>query len=68
LNKFVTVNGSSTEWEKRMTVQQLLDRIDYSHRLFVVKMNGRIVKKELYSSLAVPEDAHLEVFPLVSGG
>ncbi len=66
--KTVTVNGHTVEWEDQMTIQRLLEKIKFSHRLFIVKMNNRIIKKELYSTQIVPENAHLTILRLVAGG
>jgi len=68
LIKTVTVNGGAVEWENQMTIQRLLEKINYSHRLFIVKMNSDIIKKELYATLIVPENAHLTILRLVAGG
>ena len=66
--KTVIVNGRAVEWEDQMTVQRLLEKMKFSHRLFIVKMNDTIIKKELYSTLLVPENAHLTIMSLVAGG
>jgi len=68
LNKTVTVNGRAVEWEDQMTIQKLLEEIKFSHRLFIVKMNNKVIKKELYSTLIVPENADLTIMRLVAGG
>ncbi len=68
MNKTVTVNGRAVEWEDRMTVQRLLEKMKFSHRLFIVKMNDDIIKKELYSTQIVPENAHLTILRLLAGG
>ena len=56
------------DWEDQMTIQRLLERMKFSHRLFIVKMNENIIKKELYSTQIVPENAYLTIIPLVAGG
>jgi sulfur carrier protein len=68
LNKTVTVNGRAVEWEDQMTIQRLLEKMEFNHRLFIVKMNDDIIKKELYSTQIVPENAHLTILRLVAGG
>ncbi len=68
MNKTVTVNGRAVEWEAQMTIQSLLEKMKFSHRLFIVKMNEDIIKKELYSTQIVPENAHLTILRLVAGG
>ena len=66
--KTVTVNGRAVEWENQMTIQRLLEKIKFSHRLFIVKMNSDIIKKELYPTQIVPDNAHLTIMRLVAGG
>ncbi len=66
--KTVNVNGRAVEWENQMTIQKLLEKIKYSHRLFIIKMNNKVIKKEFYSTLLVPENAHLTIMRLVAGG
>ena len=68
MNKTVIVNGRAVEWEDHMTIQRLLEKMKFSHRLFIVKMNDDIIKKELYSTLNVPENAQLTILRLVAGG
>jgi len=68
LIKTVTVNGRAVEWEDQMTIKRLLEKIKFSHRIFIVKMNNDIIKKELYSTQIVSENAHLSILPLVAGG
>ena len=68
MNKTVTVNGRAVDWEDQMTIQRLLEKMKFSHRLFIVKMNKNIIKKELYATQIVPENAHLTILRLVAGG
>jgi len=68
LIKTVIVNGREVEWEDQMSIQKLLEKIKFSHRLFIVKMDNRIIKKESYSTQIVPENAHLTIVRLVAGG
>lgn len=66
--KTVTVNGRAVEWEDQMSIQRLLDKIKFSHRLFIVKMNNDIIKKDSYATQIVPENAHFTILRLVAGG
>lgn len=66
--KTVTVNGQEVEWEDRLTVEQLLKKIDSEHRLFLVKVNDTFVKKEQYATKIIPENARVKVIRLLSGG
>ncbi len=66
--KTIIVNGGEVEWEDQLSIQRLLEIMKFSHRIFIVKMNNKIIKKELYSTQIVPENAHLTILPLVAGG
>ncbi len=64
----IVVNGHQVEWEEGMTVQRVLDRMNYSWRMLVIKVNGTLVRKEAWSSTLVPPGADVCVFHLLSGG
>ncbi len=64
----IVVNGRPIEWEEGMTVQRVLDRMNYSWRMLVIKVNGTLVRKEAWSSTLVPPGAEVSVFHLLSGG
>jgi thiamine biosynthesis protein ThiS len=68
MRRFVQVNGHLLDWEESLTVEKILQRIDLGHRMFIVKVDEVIIKKEHYGSTAVPEGARIRIFPLLSGG
>jgi thiamine biosynthesis protein ThiS len=68
MKKFVFVNGQEVEWEEQMTLRRLLEKIPLQHRLFVVKIDGKIQSKKEYSVKIIPEKARVWIIPLLSGG
>jgi len=68
MDKTITVNTQSVPWEENMTIDRILQVMRYSFRMLVVKVDGRLIKKEQYAATAVPEGAVVEVIHLISGG
>jgi thiamine biosynthesis protein ThiS len=66
--KTIIVNGNTVEWEEGMTVSALLKKMNYTFRMLVIKIDGRLVKKGDYESTEVPEGADVMVMHLISGG
>ena len=64
----ITVNGHEIDWNDKMTVRNVLDRMKYSFRMLVIKVNGTIVKREDWETFPVPEGADVKVIHLMSGG
>jgi len=64
----ITVNGHEIDWNDNMMVRNVLDRMKYSFRMLVIKVNGTIVKREEWETFPVPEGAKVEVIHLMSGG
>ncbi|NOR16013.1 MAG: sulfur carrier protein ThiS [Candidatus Aminicenantes bacterium] len=64
----ITVNGRTVPWQEGMTIQTVLEVMNYTFRLLVVKLDGRLIKKEKYKSTAVPENADVKVIHMVAGG
>ncbi|MFA6653626.1 MAG: sulfur carrier protein ThiS [Candidatus Delongbacteria bacterium] len=64
----ITVNGHEIDWNDNMTIRNVLDRMKYSFRMLVIKVNGTIVKREDWETFPVPEGADVKVIHLMSGG
>ena len=64
----ITVNGNTIEWEEGITVQDVLQKMNYSFRMLVIKVDGKLVKKTDYASAIVPSGADVQVIHLISGG
>lgn len=68
MGRSVQVNGHLFDWEENLTVEKILQSVDVGYRIFIVKVDDVIIKKEHYGSKAVPESAQIRIFPLLSGG
>lgn len=67
-NKTIIVNGRSILWEEGMTVQRILEVMNYTFRMLVIKVDGRLVKRDDWSSHLVPQGADVKVIHMVAGG
>ena len=66
--KKITVNENIVEWHENLTVTELLKIMKYTFPMLIVKVDGKIVKKNQYGLFLVPEDADVKVIHLMSGG
>ncbi len=64
----ITVNGRIIEWEDGMTVKRVLEVMNYTFRMLVIKVDDRIVKKDDYASFPIPTGADVKVIHMVAGG
>lgn len=66
--KIFYLNNRLEEWESDFTIQDLLDKKSYSFRMLVVKIDGRLIKRENYGTAVIPQDSEVQVLHLMSGG
>ena len=51
-----------------LTVQELLEYKNFTFRMLVIKINGKLIKKDEYSKAVIKEGDNVVVMHLVSGG
>jgi thiamine biosynthesis protein ThiS len=61
-------NRDKIDWEKGMTVKDLLNKMNYSFKLITVTVNSQLVPSEDYEFFTIPENAQVSVFHLAHGG
>ncbi len=66
--KKITVNDNILKWEENMNINVILQRMNYTFRMLVVKVDGKLVKKNDYNSTIVYPDSDVKVIHLISGG
>ena len=66
--KTLTVNGNSLKWEKNMTIDVILKKMNYTFKMLVVKVNGKLIKKTEYDTIIIPAAADVKIIHLISGG
>ena len=64
----IEVNGDTHPWREGMTVADLLEEKRYTFPMKVVRMDGRLVRKDEYDRTPVPDGARVAVIHLTSGG
>lgn len=66
--KKITVNNSIIDWEEIMTITRILKIMNYTFKMLVVKVDGKLIKKNEYESTIVSPGADVKVIHLISGG
>lgn len=67
MNK-ITVNGHIIDWQPEMTIRKILQIMNYTFPMLVIKVDGKLVPKTDYDSFVVPDGAEVFVIHLISGG
>ena len=56
------------EWRPGMTVQDVLDELNFTFRMIAVRVNGQVVRRADYATTPVPDGAQVEALHMISGG
>ena len=64
----IEVNGKNVDWVQNETVEGLLKRMIYTFPLVVVKINDKVVPKQDFSKVLVPDKSKIAVIHMISGG
>jgi len=65
----ITVNRrDSVEWNEHMTVQGLLDRMEYDFTLLTVTVNGKLIHPDDFEEFEIPDESDVRVIHLHHGG
>lgn len=64
----VEINGHMVEWEEGMTVKRLLEIMNYTFPMIIVRVNGEPVKKEDWDKYPVPRGAKVQALHQIAGG
>ena len=51
-----------------ITIQEILDEKNFSFKMLVIKINGRLIPKENYNITSVYEGDDVNILHLISGG
>ncbi len=66
--KIISVNDNSLKWEKNMTINVILKKMNYTFKMLVVKVDGKLIKKAEYGTIIIPAAADVKIIHLISGG
>lgn len=64
----ITVNGKPTELEGTATVTALLEKLGFVWPMIVVRINGRLVKREYFDETPIADGDTVDVIHMMSGG
>lgn len=64
----LVVNGTPLEFKQGMTVRDILTEMRYTFPLLVIKINGRLVRRDQYNDATVDDGAEIQVIHLMGGG
>ncbi len=68
MKKKITVNKQEIDWEENMTITRILEVMNYTFKMLVVKVDGKLIKKQDYDRFVVSAHADVKVIHLISGG
>ncbi len=64
----IKVNNRDSEWYEGMTVRSLLNDKKYTFRMIIVKINGKVIKKDQYDTHLINNADNVLVIHMISGG
>ena len=65
----ITLNNRPQFFEgEKLTIDEILKLKKFSFRMLVVKVNGKLVKKQQYGSQEVVDGDDVQIIHLISGG
>ena len=65
----IILNNNQEELEgERLTVSELLKVKKFSFKMLIIKINGRLVKRESYDKEVIVDGDNVNVLHLISGG
>jgi len=65
----ITLNNRPDSLDQdQLTVSELLKIKNFTFKMLVIKVNGKLVKKDAYSSFKINDGDDVTVLHLVSGG
>lgn len=64
----IKVDGNKVQWSEGMTIATLLKDLDNVEFCSVVRLNGKLVSSPKFEGASIPDNATLQLLPLVAGG
>jgi sulfur carrier protein len=64
----ITAKGKKLDWHEGLTVREILDTLGYNFPSVLVRVNGTIVRRKSWDTDVVPDEAEVEIRPIVAGG
>ncbi len=64
----VTINGKPREFERELTLPDLIARLEITHPRVAVAHNGTVLRREEHGTTVVRDGDTLEIVRMVGGG
>ena len=65
----ITLNNRNENFDcETMTVSQLLEIKNFTFKMIVIKINGKLIKKDVYETTLIKNNYNVNVIHLISGG
>jgi thiamine biosynthesis protein ThiS len=65
----IVLNNREEEFERDvMTVSDMIDIKNFSFKLKIIKINGKLVSRDQYDSTLINDGDNVQMFYLMSGG
>ncbi len=64
----ILVNGKEVEYEEGMTVKRLLEKMNYTFPMIIVRVDGKLVNKEDWDTFEIPRGAKVQALHQIAGG
>ncbi len=65
----ITLNNRPESFEqKQISISELLEIKNFTFKMLVIKVNGKLVKKDEYDSFQINDGDDVTVLHLISGG
>lgn len=66
--KIILNNKPETFSQDKLTISQLLEFKNFTFKMLVIKINGKLVKKDAYANSEINDGDNVTVLHLISGG
>ena len=65
----ITLNNRKEEFEREsMTISEVLEIKNFSFTNLVIKINGKLIRKDAYSSSIIKAGDKVDIIHMISGG
>jgi thiamine biosynthesis protein ThiS len=64
----IRINGKEHFWYQGMTIKDLLQNLNNSHRYAVVRINEKHISRPYFEKTLVPDNSEVFLIPMVAGG
>lgn len=64
----IEVNGKKLVWEEGMTVRRVLQLMNYTFPLIIVRVNGELIDNQDWDTALIPQGANVQALHQMAGG